>query len=60
MKKRLFAMFLALAMALSLMPAALAAEEPVDEPQNSVEEPQNQGPETPSEGNTTYRRCGDI
>ncbi len=54
MKKRLFAMFLALTMALSLMPAALAAEEPVDETQNSVEEPQNQGPETPSEGNTTY------
>ena len=49
MKKRLFAMFLALTMALSLMPAALAAEEPVDETQNSVEAPQNQGPETPVE-----------
>lgn len=54
MKKRLFAMFLALTMALSLMPAALAAEEPDGETQASVEEPQNQGPETPSEGNTTY------
>ena len=54
MKKRLFAMFLALTMALSLMPAALAAEEPDGETQASVEAPQNQGPETPSEGNTTY------
>ena len=58
MKKRLFAMFLALTMALSLMPAALAEEEPDGETQASVEAPQNQEPETPvetpSEANTTY------